>query len=223
VLVLQFLHEVAILLNEPKLLDKILFLFDSPHFLLLLEALRDLLPECGQFNVLLHLELAEQVADLAVAHNHPLLILPALNLCNLALDLVRAHVVLLLGQLLLHPAQVDDLAGLTLPHRDGLLHHFLELQPLLLVLLQGLVFQSLRLLLVLDELRIPVFVELTHLLAMRHLHLIPFLLEPLHQLSPSLPLQLVLHLNQSLFNGLCLHVFSCLLARLLMGEKDFPG
>lgn len=166
----------------------VLFFLHLPKLLLLLEALHDLLPESTELYFLLGLELCEQVPNFAVAHDKPFLIFLALDVCDLALNLVGADVVFLLCQLLLHLPQVDYLAGFALAQRNRLLHDLGELLPFTLVLLHCLCFQSLRLGLILFELRVPVSVELPHFLQMRRLDLTPLLLKPAHQLCSPLAL-----------------------------------
>jgi len=65
--------------------------------LLLVESLHDLLPESGQLDFLLVLQLGEQVADLVIAHLRPLLALSSLGILDLPLDLVSLDVLLSTG------------------------------------------------------------------------------------------------------------------------------
>lgn len=184
--------------------------------------MHDLLSEGCQLDLLLVLKGADQVSNLVVAHQHPFLILFALDLCDLLLDGVSPDVVFLLGQLLFHFTQVYYLAGLALSLRDRTLHNLSELLPLLVVPLQGFALHALCLRLVLHELLVPVFIELSHLLKVRGFHFPALLLEALHQFSPPLPLQFGLQLGKTLLDCLCLEVLARLFAGFLMREENLP-
>lgn len=157
--------------------------------------MHNLLPEGCQLDLLLVLQRADQISNLVVAHKHPFLVLFALYLSDLLLDGVSANIVLLLGQLLFHLTQIYYLACLALTQRDRTLHNLSELLPLLVVPLQGFTLHALCLGLVLHELLVPVFIELSHLLKVGSFHLPALLLEALHQFSPPLSLEFGLHLG----------------------------
>ena len=117
-----------------NIIYNLLLLLNLPQLLLLLESLCNFLPKCRELHFLLGLELGKQVSYLAGAQYNPLLVFFPLDLGDLPLDFVCPDVVLLLGELFLHFAEVDDLTRLSFFQGNGLFNHFLELCAFVLML-----------------------------------------------------------------------------------------
>ena len=68
-MVLELMHEILILLDQPTSHRPLLLILDIPGFLLLLEALLDSLPESVGFVLLLIFQLIKKISDFGVPSN----------------------------------------------------------------------------------------------------------------------------------------------------------
>lgn len=130
------------------------------------------------------------------------------------------HILLLLSEVLFNFPKVDDFSRLFFALAEGPLDFLLELYKLFFMPLDGLRLHALCFFLVIDHFAVPIFVKVTNLFQVSHLHLAFFFLEASEEFLFPMSFELFLDFSEATLSGFGLHILACLFACLLMRVKN---
>ena len=131
---------------------------------LLFESLLNLLSQSIELVFLFTAELAHKVFHLSTFCVIPFLKFSFFQSLNLSLNFMRFDVFLLLGQIFLYFSQINDFSSFSSALAQGSLDFLLKLYEFFFMAINRLSFHPFALCVVLKQLFIPVFVELSNFL-----------------------------------------------------------